>query len=296
MKSIEDMRLKSISVMDRYSDVYVSISGGSDSDIMIDLIEDIKPYINSNITYLFVDTGLEYAATKEHIEDLQCKYKCKIEIIKPEKTIPNVIKKYGQPFISKRVSDYISRLQQHNFKWENENFDILYKKYPHCKAALRWYCNNFEHPKYNICQNKGLKDFLIMNPLNFKVSKKCCDIVKKRSLSQYKGLHVIGIRKCEGGARNDIKSCWDIDNDLFYPLLFMNKAQKEQYENDFGVTHSKCYTEYGLQRTGCAGCPFGQHYQEELKIIRKYEPKLYNACINLFGESYNATNQYLRER
>lgn len=60
----------------------------------------------------------------------------------------------------------------------------------------------------------------------------------------------------------------------------------------FGVTHSRCYTEYGLRRTGCVGCPFSKHITEELAIIEEHEPMLYKAAVNIFGKSYEYTAKY----
>lgn len=47
-----------------------------------------------------------------------------------------------------------------------------------------------------------------------------------------------------------------------------------------------------MRRTGCAGCPYGKNFEEELEIIRKYEPRLYNAVNNIFGKSYRYTRNY----
>ena len=70
------------------------------------------------------------------------------------------------------------------------------------------------------------------------------------------------------------------------------QQRKQDYENIFNIIHSKCYTEYGLTRTGCAGCPFGNDFEQELDVLQKYEPKLYKACNNIFGESYEYTRKY----
>ena len=64
------------------------------------------------------------------------------------------------------------------------------------------------------------------------------------------------------------------------------------YEEHFGVTHSRCYTEYGLKRTGCVGCPFSPRISEELAVIREHEPKLYRAAMFVFGKSYEYTKKY----
>jgi hypothetical protein len=60
----------------------------------------------------------------------------------------------------------------------------------------------------------------------------------------------------------------------------------------FDVQHSRCYTEYGLKRTGCVGCPFNPHITEELEIIKEHEPTLYKAVVNIFGKSYEYTKKY----
>lgn len=75
-------------------------------------------------------------------------------------------------------------------------------------------------------------------------------------------------------------------------LTFMKMVQKKDYEKMFGIQHSRCYTEYGLKRTGCVGCPFSKHINEEIAIIEKYEPDLYKAAVNIFGKSYEYTAKY----
>lgn len=67
---------------------------------------------------------------------------------------------------------------------------------------------------------------------------------------------------------------------------------KKAYENTFNITHSKCYSCYGLERTGCAGCPFGKDFETELEIIKEHEPKLFNAVNKIFGDSYEYTRKY----
>jgi hypothetical protein len=54
------------------------------------------------------------------------------------------------------------------------------------------------------------------------------------------------------------------------------------FDSYFNVMHSKCYSDYGLKRTGCAGCPFSRDFEKELEIIQKNEPKLYKAVTAVF--------------
>lgn len=283
-----------------YKNIVCSISGGSDSDIMLDICTKVD--IDKKIKYVFFDTGLEYKATKEHLKYLEDKYDIKIEVEKAKKPIPTCNREYGQPFLSKQVSEFMMRLQRHNFKWENESYDILIKRYPNCKSALEWWCNDKgETSRYNIHQNKGLKDFIIQNPPNFKISNKCCYYAKKLVAKDFNKkndiqLSLVGVRKAEGGARSTAyKNCFTSNTDKqdeYRPIFWYKNETKEIYENNFDVIHSKCYSEYGLKRTGCAGCPFGRDFEFELEVIKEHEPNLYKAVNNIFKDSYEYTRKY----
>ena len=58
--------LKAQAVIPRYLKVAVSISGGSDSDIMLDIVERVKG--DTEVVYYFIDTGIEYQATKQYAQ------------------------------------------------------------------------------------------------------------------------------------------------------------------------------------------------------------------------------------
>ena len=284
-----------------YKKVLCSVSGGSDSDIVLDLLT--KCDNNKIVQYFYFDTGLEYEATKEHIKYLQDKYNIVITTLKPKTPIPLAVKKYGQPFLSKMVSENIQRLQKHGFKWENKPYEELVKEYLNCRSALQWWCNSRKNNVLlGITRNKGLKEFMINNNPKFNISNKCCKYAKKDILKdllkQGYDLNISGIRRSEGGARSTAyKSCFDTqDNyDNYRPIFWFTDKDKLEYKKLFNVSNSKCYTVYGLKRTGCVGCPFGKNYKEELEIIKKYEPKLYKAVINLFKDSYEYINKYKGE-
>ena len=96
-----------------YNKILCSISGGSDSDIMLDIC--YRCDINNKIDYVWFDTGLEYQATKDHLVYLENKYNIKIIRYKAKKSIPQSCKEYGQPFMSKDVSQKLEQFQKHNF-------------------------------------------------------------------------------------------------------------------------------------------------------------------------------------
>ena len=281
-----------------YKKVLCSVSGGSDSDIVVDLLT--KCDNNKIVQYFYFDTGLEYQATKDHINYLQGKYNIVINTLKPKVPITLAVKKYGQPFLSKMVSENIQRLQKHNFKWENKPYDELIKEYPNCKSALQWWCNaKGNNSLLGIDRNKNLKKFMANNIPNFSISNKCCkyakkDLVKDLLKNGY-DLNITGIRKSEGGVRSvSYRSCFDTkDNyDNYRPIFWFSDNDKLEYRKLFNVSNSKCYSVYGLKRTGCVGCPFSKDYKKELEIVKKYEPKLYKAVTNLFKESYEYLSKY----
>ena len=288
----------------KYNKAVCSISGGSDSDIMLDIVWRCDK--RNIVDYVWFDTGLEYQATKEHLKVLEGKYGITIKSYRAIKPIPTSCKQYGQPFLSKRVSDYTHRLQSHGFKFEDKSFEELYKEYPKCKTALQWWCNSKgENSSFSINRNKWLKEFMIQNPPKFNISDKCCTYAKKnvmhRCISENKyDLCILGVRKAEGGLRaTAYKSCFD-DNDNgcdnYRPIFWYKDTDKIDYEQTYNIRHSKCYTEYGLKRTGCVGCPYGRDFEYELEVVKKYEPKLYKAVNNIFKDSYEYTRDYMKFR
>lgn len=286
--------------------ILVSISGGADSDIVIDLVERHKG--DANVKYVWFNTGLEYDATKRHLDYLRKRYSVEIVEFKAVVPIPTSCRKHGVPFLSKLVSDEIERLQKHDFKWEDKPFEVLLKEYPRCKQALRWWCNDWgklksgRNSSKNISNHAYLKEFLIENPPPMRISPYCCNGAKKRTknraIKQFKAsLNITGERRSEGGARSTAyKSCFSQATDKeiakYRPLFFWSDNDRKDYEREHNIIHSDCYEIWGMKRTGCAGCPFGSRFEEELKLMEQYEPKLYNAALAIFGQSYEYTRKY----
>lgn len=294
-------------LMFRSERAMVSISGGADSDMMLDMIMALDPgknYPNSEIHYVWFDTGIEYTATKQHLKDLEEKYGITIERQRAKTPVPIGCRTWGLPFISKQVSQYISRLQAHNFQWEDEPFDVLYQRYPNCKAALRWWCNAFGlGSRLNIERCRLLKEFIIANPPDFQISDGCCRGAKKDVAHSYmKEIHatinLLGIRQAEGGARaTAYNSCFSEPSSKseaaqFRPLFYITDQDKELYCERRGVTHSDLYEKHGFRRTGCACCPFGGRFEQELQAADQLDPGLGKAARKIFGASYEYTRAY----
>lgn len=286
----------------KYKRVQVALSGGSDSDTMLDIIEKCRQPHNE-IYYVFYNTGLDFDATREHIKYLEEKYGITIMRQAPKKSIPATCKQHGQPFLSKKISDYIGRLQAHGFQWEDGTVAELEKKYGKCKTALKWWCNEWgEGSQFNIERRKWLKEFMLKNPPQFNISAKCCDFAKKNVAKEFHkqfkiDLECTGVRKAEGGARaTAYKSCFTEEGEdkiaTFRPIYYFTKEDKAMYKRFFKLRYSDCYEKYGMTRTGCPACPFSGKFDEELEVIRKNEPKFLKAVQNIFGNAFEYQRAY----
>lgn len=306
---IQDMLSKVLAEVKAHKKIMVAISGGSDSDILMHVMHLLDPEKKS--VYVFHNTGLEYDATKRHLAELEEKYGVKIEWVDPILPIPNCCRKYGVPFWSKRVSEYIYRLQKHGFTWEDRPFDELYAEYPRCRAALRWWCNDYARrdngaeSALNIAYAPFLKEYMVAHPPTFAISAKCCQKAKKDPADKYEKEHdfdltCIGLRKAEGGNRaTAFKSCFTqsfAGPDSLRPLFWLSDKDKQDFKEHYGIVNSDCYEVWGMKRTGCCGCPYGKEFEQELELMQKYEPKFYRAVLKIFGASYEYTRGYLRFR
>lgn len=293
-----DTLAKLNSVMANHKNPRIAYSGGSDSDIVAHLVETA----GYSVQKVFYDTGIEFAATKEHV-----RRQSDVVEIKPLMSVPKSNKTYGSPLINKRVSDYLYRMQQHGFDFFNHsllNFDELMLLYPGLKTALMWWTNGYEDDsQFNISRNKCLKEFIVFNGgIGFPVSNKCCDGAKKYPMRAYAkennvDLLLLGIRKAEGGSRaGAYKSCYTKTSKdsyhIYMPLFYWSNRDKARYKIENRIKYSRLYTKYGMERGGCAGCPFGKKFINELRIIKRHEPNLYNGISKIFKNSYSFTLRY----
>lgn len=294
--------------------VLVSISGGSDSDIMLDflirVLREMSFKYDCEIHFVWFDTGLEYTPTKEHLDYLEQKYNIKIERISPKVPVVIGCKIYGLPFLTKYVSQMISRLQRHNFDFKNDgnkSYEELMQKYPKLKSTLGFWCCTYgsaaikKKSHFNIDQFPFLKEFLIESPPDFKISDGCCKGAKKKPSEEYikendLDLKLLGLRKAEGGVRStNTKGCYSEyrnQEDVYRPIWWFTNKDKAEYKKYYDIKYSDCYEIWGFKRTGCCCCPFGSGFEHELETVRKYEPKLYDAVINIFSKSYDYTRKY----
>ena len=299
-----------------------SYSGGSDSDIMIDLIERaryIAPHL-PKVDYVFFNTGLEMQATKNHVREAAEKYGVTIRECRPKVNIVNAVRKHGVPFVSKIMSGGLSDWQRKGVPLSiADEYDQaedkhakrkeLKERYPKCESLINFLCccNAAGDPRPDIQlvinSSKYMRDFIAEYPPDFKISAKCCDYCKKDlAHSVQKGYEMIitGERRDEGGMRSvprkdNTKLCFTETSSGQYrlrPLYYVSDKDKAWYKETYGVRYSDAYEVYGLTRTGCCGCPISYKAVEDLEKIGKYEPLITKAAWNIFGRSYEYRRLY----
>ena len=316
-----------ISKLSRYRKAICSYSGGSDSDIMIDMIErargifpDLPP-----VKYVFFNTGLEMQATKDHVKEVAEKYSVEIEEVRPTKNIVRATREHGQPFVSKIMSAGLEG-------WQKKGIPLsiadeyaqaedkaakrkeLRERYPKCESTINFLCccNKDGEPRPNIQlvinSSKYMLDFIKEHPPEFPISAKCCDYCKKQVAHRVqKGYEMIitGERQAEGGMRSVPKPvefyetytmCFYEESNgqyRFRPLYYVTDEDKAWYKERYGIKYSDAYEVYGLTRTGCCGCPISYKAVDDLEKIRQYEPNVVKAAWNIFGDSYRYRQQYV---
>lgn len=294
-----------------------SYSGGSDSDIMLHLIEEVRHTFElPPIKYCFFNTGLEMAATKRHVRETAEKYGVEITEYRPKKNIVLATREYGQPFMSKIMSRGLGDIQKKNIPLNIANEYAkaedkiakrkeLRQRYPKCDYVINFVCgcdsNGIEYPNSQNRINGApfLLDFIDANPPQFKISNKCCDVCKKavaHNVNKGYDMVITGERATEGGQRAVIRQgCFAQTANGQYrmrPLFYVSDRDKAWYKDYHGIRYSDAYEVYGLKRTGCCGCAISAKATEELEKIRPYEPNLVKAAWNVFGDSYRYRAMY----
>ena len=172
-------------LLSTHGSICVSVSGGSDSDIIVHIIATYFREHLPKIHFVFANTGIEYRATLEHLNYLREHYNIQIDEVKGT-PIPIAVQKYGVPFLSKQASDYLGRLIKKGFGYDDSPIGVLLTKYQNCRAALRWWANDWgEKSRFNIAWNKYLKDFLMQEKPSCQFSSECCRVSKKEPLMRY---------------------------------------------------------------------------------------------------------------
>ena len=277
-------KIKSINKQYNLEDnAYISFSGGKDSTVLVDLVKNKCGY--DYIPAVFIDTGLEYPELKEFARDRAD------EILRPKMSFVEVIKKYGYPIISKENAAKISEIRTTKSDKLKNN---------------RLYGDSNGNGKL---PNK----YQYLTEAPFKISSKCCDVMKKRVVHKYESQTgfkpFIGTLAEESRLR---KTTWQkqgcnaflASRPVSTPLAFWTERDILAYITQENLEIASVYGdiikndkgEYeltGCQRTGCVFCGFGCHLEGEpnrFQRLAETHPKLYDYCIN--GGEYDENGMW----
>ena len=209
--------------------VYVGFSGGKDSTVLLHMVRSIYP----DVPAVYFDTGMEFPENRRFVKTFD-----NVTFLKPKMNFREVLDVYGYPCIGKNAAHYIS-LAQRGLPSGIRQMDA--------------------DTKY------GYKKFKYMVDAPFKVSEKCCNIMKKQPAHIYHKetgrCPIIGTRTEESTIREQVfitegENHTSNDIPTSAPLSIWTEDDIERYIQVNGLKLSDCYTKLGYKRTGCMFCMF----------------------------------------
>lgn len=271
--------------------VYVSFSGGKDSTVLKHIVDSMY----DDVPALFVNTGLEYPEIQKFAMSQK-----NVITVRPEMRFDQVLKDFGYPVVSKRVSAYADTA----------------RRSPDSQRA-KW-LRGEEWTKFI---TGGKWSFLV--DADFLVSAKCCDIMKKKPIKKYcketGRKAIIGTLACESPNREQawrVNGCnaFDAATPTSQPLSFWTEQDILHYIKKYNVPYCSVYGDIqvkphgdalpgqidlvdflgdyepedilettGCNRTGCIFCMFGCHLEKEpnrFQRLKETHPRQYEYCIN----------------
>jgi len=218
--------------------VYISFSGGLDSTVLLDMARRMYEQIPA----VFADTGLEYPEIRQFALSQE-----NVDVVRPLKydkasrkwvatNFREVLTSYGYPVVSKEVSECI----------EQGRVALKNGKYPYRLQKLNGTALQKDGTKSKFQQKKWR--YLLDSP--FKISPRCCDVMKKNPFKQYSkqtGRYpIVGTMADESRLRHQQWlqhgcNAFDTKKPISKPMSFWTKQNVLQYIKISGIQYASIY-------------------------------------------------------
>lgn len=249
---------------------YLSFSGGKDSTILSRFIDIALP--GNKIPRVFADTGIEFNDIRKFVlgiaenDDRFC-------IIHPSVNVRDALERDGYPFKSK---DHALKVQ-------------MYQKGSKSKRVKEYAKGG---GKFN-CPKILMYQFTPENKL--KISDECCVNMKENPLKSWgnkngRPIAILGTRRAKGGRRNRLTCLSFKGKNLkaFQPFAPVSDEFEEYLIEKYDIPICRLYHEpFNFDRTGCKGCPFALHLQEELDTLQRFFPNERAQCEIIWKPVYD---------
>lgn len=275
---LEDRLQKIRQVIGKYGEenFYVSFSGGKDSAVLSALIDMALP--GNKIPRVFLNTGIEYKLILDFVEgEGEREHSWELVVLKPTVPIKPMLEKEGYPFKSKIHAHCVNL-----FQIGSDN-----------KMVLGYMGQRPETWHSRTCPKVLKYQFTDVNKL--RISDMCCVKMKEEPLINYgkengKFITIIGTMRSEGGRRSRLNCLLFNGKKLsrFQPLAPVTKEWEDWFIETYNVEISDIYKPpYNFERTGCKGCPFALHLQNELDTLEKFFPNERKQCEAIWKPVYD---------
>lgn len=295
--------------------VYLSFSGGKDSQVGSDIIDRLwdgrfKHYLPDPIwEYLvtfpkpkkvFSNTGLEFPEIVEHVKGFD-----NVEVIKPRMGFTRVITEIGVAVGSKKIALTIERLRKYLQNPSDKN-----------EATRNLYLYGIKRDGTRSKSSKLPDQWKPMLDAPFKISDKCCDILKKEPFQRYSratGKKPVVFTTVVESSRRTVSymqtgcNSFEKGKEKCRPLSIFTNEDIWEYHDVFGLRFCEVYYDRTVPvtqidgsikvehlcaetRTGCLFCCFGVHLEDKSKNNRIQRlaishPKYWDIVVNKCGLS-----------
>lgn len=282
-------KLRIREALDRFGidNMYIAFSGGKDSTVLMHLVRSVR----EDIPCVFSDTGLEYPELKEFVREQD-----NVITVRPKLSFKQVLERQGYPVVSKKTSRMLRDLQNPSEK--NKITRSLYlSEYAIKNGELTDKPNN----QFRLAEKWK---YLIDAP--FKISNRCCDIMKKNPFKEYEKetgkVPFIGTLAEESTMRkaNYLRygcNAFDLKHPHSTPLGFWTEQDILEYLVRYDLKYASVYGNIvkdendkwvttGENRTGCIFCMYGIHLEQgenRFERLKKTHPQLHGYCMDKLG-------------